>query len=37
MAFYKGFWPNYIRIGSWNIAMFVVLEQIKKFYHNRQH
>ncbi|KAK8801137.1 hypothetical protein WA158_001907 [Blastocystis sp. Blastoise] len=32
-AFYKGFWPNYIRLGSWNILMFVVLEQIKHQYH----
>lgn len=28
-AFYKGFWPNFGRLGSWNVAMFVVLEQLK--------
>ncbi|KAG1669690.1 hypothetical protein FOA52_002074 [Chlamydomonas sp. UWO 241] len=29
-AFYKGFLPNFARLGSWNVAMFLVLEQTKK-------
>ena len=29
LAFYKGFTANFMRIGSWNIVMFVALEQIK--------
>ncbi|XP_076821904.1 putative mitochondrial transporter UCP3 [Clavelina lepadiformis] len=28
-AFYKGFVPAYLRLGSWNIVMFVSLEQYK--------
>jgi solute carrier family 25 uncoupling protein 8/9 len=30
LAFYNGFTANFMRIGSWNIVMFVTLEQIKK-------
>jgi len=29
-AFYKGFWPNFARIGTWNICMFLTFEQLKK-------
>ena len=29
-AFYKGFIPNFARLGSWNVAMFLTLEQVKK-------
>lgn len=29
IAFYKGFVVNFLRIGSWNVAMFLILEQIK--------
>lgn len=29
-AFYKGFLPNFGRLGSWNVAMFLTLEQMKK-------
>jgi len=29
-GFYKGFWPNFYRIGSWNIVMFMTFEQLKK-------
>ncbi|KAJ0063765.1 hypothetical protein NL108_006712 [Boleophthalmus pectinirostris] len=29
-AFYKGFVPAFLRLGSWNIVMFVSYEQIKK-------
>ena len=30
-AFYKGFVPNFGRLGSWNVVMFLTLEQAKKF------
>lgn len=29
-AFYKGFMPSFIRLGSWNIVMFVTFEQLKR-------
>eukprot|EP00252_Welwitschia_mirabilis_P009508 TRINITY_DN22151_c0_g1_i1.p1 TRINITY_DN22151_c0_g1~~TRINITY_DN22151_c0_g1_i1.p1 ORF type:complete len:301 (-),score=49.56 TRINITY_DN22151_c0_g1_i1:609-1511(-) len=29
-AFYKGFIPNFGRLGSWNVIMFLTLEQVKK-------
>ncbi|XP_026223853.1 mitochondrial uncoupling protein 2-like [Anabas testudineus] len=29
-AFYKGFIPSFLRLGSWNIVMFVSYEQIKR-------
>jgi solute carrier family 25 uncoupling protein 8/9 len=29
LAFYNGFTANFMRIGTWNIVMFVTLEQIK--------
>lgn len=29
LAFYKGFTVNFLRIGSWNVGMFLILEQIK--------
>ncbi|XP_076002078.1 dicarboxylate carrier UCP2-like [Genypterus blacodes] len=29
-SFYKGFVPSYLRLGSWNIVMFVTYEQIKR-------
>ena len=29
-AFYKGFVPNFGRLGSWNVVMFLTLEQTKK-------
>lgn len=35
LAFYKGFIPNFGRLGSWNVIMFLTLEQVqvtKKFY-----
>ncbi|PNH06251.1 Mitochondrial uncoupling protein 2 [Tetrabaena socialis] len=31
-AFYKGFVPNFGRLGSWNVAMFLTLEQVKKLF-----
>jgi solute carrier family 25 (mitochondrial uncoupling protein), member 8/9 len=30
LAFYKGFVPNFARLGSWNVVMFLTLEQVKK-------
>lgn len=30
MAFYKGFMPSFIRLGSWNIVMFMTFEQLKR-------
>ena len=30
LAFYKGFIPNFTRLGSWNVVMFLTLEQVKK-------
>ena len=29
-AFYKGFVPNFGRLGSWNVVMFLTLEQVRK-------
>ncbi|KAF1394252.1 hypothetical protein PFLUV_G00024610 [Perca fluviatilis] len=29
-AFYKGFVPSFLRLGSWNIVMFMSYEQIKR-------
>ncbi|KAL7247357.1 hypothetical protein ACSBR2_002301 [Camellia fascicularis] len=31
-AFYKGFLPNFGRLGIWNVIMFLTLEQAKKFF-----
>ncbi|KAF4387980.1 hypothetical protein F8388_005597 [Cannabis sativa] len=31
LAFYKGFLPNLSRFGSWNVIMFLTLEQTKRF------
>ena len=28
LAFYKGFGPNFVRLGSWNVIMFLTLEQV---------
>ncbi|KAK9816880.1 hypothetical protein WJX72_006575 [[Myrmecia] bisecta] len=30
LAFYNGFGPNFARLGSWNVVMFLTLEQVKK-------
>ncbi|ONI00022.1 hypothetical protein PRUPE_6G063200 [Prunus persica] len=32
LAFYKGFLPNFGRLGSWNVIMFLVLEQAKNIF-----
>jgi solute carrier family 25 uncoupling protein 8/9 len=29
-TFYKGFTANFMRLGSWNVVMFVTLETVKK-------
>ncbi|KAG9265895.1 brain mitochondrial carrier protein 1 isoform X1 [Astyanax mexicanus] len=29
-ALYKGFWPNWLRLGPWNIIFFITYEQLKK-------
>ena len=29
-AFYKGFTPSFMRLGTWNVCMFVTYEQFKK-------
>lgn len=31
LAFYNGFTANFMRIGSWNIVCFIVLEQVKLY------
>ncbi|XP_054818801.1 mitochondrial uncoupling protein 2-like [Prosopis cineraria] len=31
-AFYKGFCPNFARVGLWNVIMFLTLEQAKRFF-----
>lgn len=30
MALYKGFFPNWLRLGPWNIIFFLTYEQLKK-------
>ena len=30
MAFYKGFVPNFTRVGTWSVVCFISLEQFKK-------
>jgi len=30
LAFYNGFGPNFARLGSWNVVMFMTLEQVKQ-------
>jgi len=29
-AFYKGFWPSFTRLVSWNIVMWITYEQMKR-------
>jgi len=36
LAFYKGFIPNFARIGSWNVITWMTLEQMKKLYFEYQ-
>jgi solute carrier family 25 uncoupling protein 8/9 len=31
-AFYKGFMPSFVRLGSWNIAMWITFEQFKRLF-----
>uniref|UniRef100_A0A4W3JH92 Brain mitochondrial carrier protein 1-like n=1 Tax=Callorhinchus milii TaxID=7868 RepID=A0A4W3JH92_CALMI len=30
LALYKGFWPNWLRLGPWNIIFFITYEQLKR-------
>ncbi|XP_053560475.1 mitochondrial uncoupling protein 2-like [Bombina bombina] len=30
LAFYKGFMPSFLRLGSWNVVMFVTYERLKR-------
>jgi solute carrier family 25 uncoupling protein 8/9 len=32
LSFYKGFQANFLRLGSWNVVMFVTLERIKIYF-----
>ena len=32
LAFYNGFGPNFARLGSWNVTMFLTVEQVKKLF-----
>ncbi|KAK9822131.1 hypothetical protein WJX74_009601 [Apatococcus lobatus] len=32
LAFYNGFIPNFARLGSWNVVMFLTVEQVKKLF-----
>ncbi|XP_045196967.2 mitochondrial uncoupling protein 3-like [Mercenaria mercenaria] len=36
-SLYKGVVPSFMRIGSWNIVMFVCYEEIKKLLHQENH
>ncbi|XP_014778404.1 mitochondrial uncoupling protein 2 [Octopus bimaculoides] len=36
IAFYKGFFPSFLRLGSWNIVMFICYEQIKRLLTNNR-
>lgn len=36
LAFYKGFTANFMRLGSWNVVMFVSLERIKAWFDNKE-
>ena len=31
-GFYKGFTANFLRLGGWNVAMFLTFEQVKKVF-----
>lgn len=32
LAYYKGFTPNFMRLGAWNIVMFMCFEQLKRLF-----
>ncbi|XP_070535091.1 dicarboxylate carrier UCP2-like [Ptychodera flava] len=36
-AFYKGFMPSFMRLGSWNVFMFIFYEQLKRSFTQKQH
>jgi solute carrier family 25 protein 14/30 len=29
-GFYRGFFPNWVRLGPWNIIMFLTYEQLRR-------
>lgn len=31
LAFYNGFTPNFVRLASWNMTMFVTLEKVRGY------
>jgi hypothetical protein len=35
-AFYKGFVANFCRVGSWNVIMFLTMEQVTFFLHSNR-
>jgi len=35
LAFYKGFIPNFARIGGWNVVAWFTIEQLKSFYYRQ--
>lgn len=37
LSFYKGFMPSFLRLGSWNVVMFVTYEQLKRAMMTAQH
>lgn len=37
MTFYNGFLPNFARLGSWNCAMFLTVEQVRPRAHSIVH
>ena len=32
MALWRGFWPNYARLGPHNVIMWLIVEQVRSFY-----
>ena len=31
LAFYKGFIPNFTRVGTWSVVCFIMMEKIKRY------
>ena len=31
-ALWRGFWPNYARLGPHNVIMWLIVEQVRSFY-----
>lgn len=36
MAFYKGFVPNFIRVGTWSVVAFISIEKIKSLLYEKE-